>query len=122
MPSPRGGPGLRPLISTALTGVSQFTADPAGAIEQEKEQDISTIIIQVIEGEPRGRGAGGSARPSANRAPHRDETRIVVFELARERRTVGVVIDDDIPPCLIHRDVEWNHVLDIDPPRAGIPD
>jgi hypothetical protein len=94
----------------SLTGVSQFTTDPAGAIEQEEEQDVSTIIIQVVEGEPRDACAGGGARARANRAPHRDETRIIVLELSRERRAVGVVVDDDIPPRLIDRDVEFDRV------------
>src|SRR4051794_7825925 len=54
-PSPGPGmvPGLRPLIPTALTGVSQFATDPAAAIEQEEELDVGMIVIQAVEGETR---------------------------------------------------------------------
>ena len=51
--------------------------------------------------------AAGALSPRQSCSPFRDETRIIVLELARERRAVGVVVDDDIPPRLIHREVEW---------------
>src|SRR5262249_44617190 len=89
MPLPRGGPALRPLISTALACVSQFTTDLAGAIEQEDEHNISMIIIQFIEGEPRNTGVVVVRLDDRRRAP-RDLHRLVLGASGRGHAAAAV--------------------------------